>query len=234
VNESSIELSVVLPAYREADNLRALLPRLHREVAKLTESFEIIVVDTVASMDDSRDVCEESGARHINRQGSDSYGSAVKTGIQAARGRHAIFMDADGSHPPEFLARLWEQRDAATIVIASRYIDGGSTDNPRTLVWMSRLVNLTFSKVLGLRIRDVSNSLKLYRTSDLQSLELVCQNLDIIEEILVKLIRSGGHTVLEIPFSFQKRWHGASKRKMTTFILSYFGTLFRLRFGSLR
>ncbi len=54
-----------------------------------------------------------------------TFGDAVRTGIAEAMGERIIFMDADGSHAPEFILKLIDQSDANEIVIASRYVEGG-------------------------------------------------------------------------------------------------------------
>lgn len=228
--QSNVELSVVLPAYLEEENLRVLLPRLKKVVATLTPSFEILVVDTAEPMDHTRDVCEEHDVRYMNRTGGNAFGDAVRTGIEAAYGRRLIFMDADGSHTPEFIPTMWEKRDS-DVVIASRYINGGVTENSRALVWMSLILNMTYSIVLGLRCKDVSNSFKLYRTHQLREFDLECDNFDIVEEILFKLKKlNPGLKMIEIPFTFKKRMFGETKRNLLQFISTYLLTILKLRF----
>lgn len=125
----SKDLSVIMPAYLEEENLRILLPRVKNVLNKITENHEIIVVDTATPMDGSPEACRELGITYINRTGGNTYGAAIRTGIEKASGKSIIFMDADGSHYPEFINRLWENKEGNDIVIASRYIDGGHTEN---------------------------------------------------------------------------------------------------------
>lgn len=224
------ELSVVLPAYLEEENLRILLPRLNKVLKKLDVDGEIVVVDTVSPLDQTADACRENSARYVARRGGNSFGDAVRTGIAEARGRYTVFMDADGSHAPEFIPELFSRRTLADVVIASRYVEGGYTENSFLLVLMSRVVNIAYSVVLGLKCKDVSNSFKIYRTEDLQQLKLTCSNFDIVEEILLKLSRGiPGFRALEIPFSFKKRMFGETKRDLVKFILTYIGTMVRLK-----
>ena len=227
-----VEVSVVMPAYHEEENLRVLLPRLRGVLERLGVTYEIVVVDTECERDNTREVCAEWGAKYVNRQGGDAFGAAVRTGIAAAAGEWVLFMDADGSHTPEFIPQLWARREASDVVIASRYVAGGYTENSRILVAMSHIVNIVYRVVLGLRCKDVSNGFKLYRAALLKPLRLQCDNFDIIEEILYKLHR--GHKdlrITEVPFSFKKRLHGKTKRNLFAFMVSYLFTLLRLRFG---
>jgi dolichol-phosphate mannosyltransferase len=157
------------------------------------------------------------------------YGNAVCTGIARSRGRHVLFMDADGSHNPDFIPELWKWRADFDLVIASRYAPGGKTENPWILILMSQMVNIVFRLVLGLRCLDVSNSFRLYRGDDLRKLRLECQHFDIVEEILVKLAYSRDHfRIKETPSTFEKRKAGKTKRQLVTFALGYIGTLRRL------
>ena len=222
-------LSVVLPAYEEAANLARLLPALQATLGGLGIGYEILVVDTPVPRDATEAVCARHNAIYIPRRGGELYGHAVRTGIADAKGTHVIFMDSDGSHNPAFLPKLWAQRDTADLVIASRYIPGGHTENPAVLIAMSLAVNIVFRLVLGLKCADVSNSLRLYHADQIKPLALECDHFDIVEEILVKLAYSKpDFMIAEIPFTFEKRQDGKTKRKLAAFALGYASTLRRL------
>lgn len=228
----SCDLTVVLPSYLEEENLRLLLPRIKEHCKQMTPNFEILVVDTMTPKDGTPEVCKEIGVTYINRQGGNTYGDAVRTGISNSKGKKVIFMDADGSHPPSVLDELYHQKENADIVIASRYVEGGYTENSRVLVLMSLIVNMGYRIVLGLKCKDVSNSFKLYPGDTLRGLKLKCNNFDIVEEVLFKMVRANPkYTIKEVPFSFKKRMFGETKRNLFVFILTYVITLFRLRFS---
>ncbi len=170
-------------------------------------------------------ITQAAGLKAMNS----AYSHAVTSAIAASRGRWVVFMDADGSHDPAQVGRLWAERQAADLVIASRYTRGGHTDNPAILIAMSLAVNVVFRVVLGLTCADVSNSFRLYRGDDLCALTLECENFDIVEEILVKLcFARPGYTVKEIPATFAQRRSGRTKRDLRAFAVSYVGTLRRL------
>ncbi len=230
---SKLELSVVLPAYQEEENLRNLLPRLLKTLKSMDISSEVLVIDTIDPMDMTKEVCEENGIRHIKRRVDNYFGSAVRTGIQEAQGKYIIFMDADGSHPPEFIPEIFCFAEKYDVVIASRYVDKGRTENSFALIIMSRVVNWTFSIVLNLPCKDVSNSFKVYRGEQLKHVKLTCNNFDIVEEILFKLRRANPlMRFKEVPFVFKKRMFGQTKRNLFVFILTYIFTIIKLRFKS--
>ena len=230
VSKNELELTIILPAYLEEENLRILLPRIKAVLEEIEPSSEIIVIDTESPLDKTQEVCLDVGAQYFNRSGSNSYGAAIRTGISQAKGRKVIFMDADGSHAPEFIRNLYEKKDQADIVIASRYIKGGYTENSPVLVFMSLVLNITYSFVLNLKVKDVSNSFKLYSGPQLKGLSLECDNFDIVEEIIYKLSRLHPNLrIMEIPFSFKKRMFGDTKRNLLIFIVNYLFTIIRLR-----
>ena len=227
---NALELSIILPSYEEAGNLRWLLPELKSKLAGLGVSFEILVVDTEAPRDETPLICEENGVCYVPRRGGALYSHALKTGIASAKGARILCMDSDGSHPPSFVPVMWSARERADLVIASRYVKGGGTKNPAVLIFLSYLVNVIFRLILGIRCKDLSNSFRLYRGDDLRSLHLECRNFDIIEEILLKLSLSNARfSILELPFTFQTRKEGRTKRDLVSFVFSYLGTLRRLR-----
>jgi dolichol-phosphate mannosyltransferase len=226
------ELSVILPAYQEADNLAFLLPALMQVLAGLDLTSEVLVLDTCQPRDATREVAQRHGARWVPRGPGDCYGDAYRTAIAQATGEYILFMDADGSHAPGFLPQLLAERATHDVVMASRYVAGGGNGNGRLLVGMSRLLNLCYGLVLGIRCQDLSNSFKLYRRQQLLGIRLSCRNFDVIPEILLRLKRA--HPALrmkELPFRFEPRVHGVSKRRLVTFILTYLATLARLRWS---
>jgi len=229
-------LSVVIPAYEESENLHVLIPLILAELNKLPLTFfQILVVMRMNEEQDSLRAIESLGARAIKRVGDDSFGSAIKTGIQVCdrSSSHLLFMDADGSHSPLSIAKLWKAslEYSADVVIASRYVEGGSTANNWIEIQMSRVLNAIYSIVLGIGAKDISTNFKIYKTELLENLDLRCSNYDIVEELLLKIKRNKRNLVIvEIPDHFEQRLFGQSKRKLSVFIASYVVTLFRLRF----
>jgi dolichol-phosphate mannosyltransferase len=215
----------------EEENLRLILPRLKAELETIGDSFEVLVIDTMQGKDNTKVVCSQNNVSYIPRENGNNYGDAIRTGIKYALGKYTIIMDADGSHSPEFIHNLYRYKENHDIVIASRYISGGSTDNNRVLVLMSYMTNLIYSVVLNLNYKDISNSYKLYQTDLLKKLKLKCNNFDIVEEILYKIKNHNKNIrVIEIPYSFKERMFGHTKRNLLLFIFSYIIMIVKLRF----
>lgn len=226
------DVTVVLPAWREEENLRLLLPRVRAVMDGLGRPYEVLVVDAPTPVDATPEICRAEGVRHVARSPSGSYGDAFRTALREARGGLILCMDADGSHAPELLPALLARADDADLVIGSRYVDGGFTENPWILRLMSRMVNTCYSLVLSLPVSDVSNSLRVYRADKVRDIPLSCSHFDVIEEILVKMRRRHpGLRIAEVPVNFRRRMFGETKRNLVTFALGFAVTLVRLRFA---
>ena len=224
-------VSVVLPAYQEAENLSGILPALRRSLDALEIEYEVLVIDTMQPMDNTRAVCEDNHVAYIAREKGNLYGDAIRTGFLRAKGKYVVVMDADGSHDPRDIRRFYleMEKNRYDIVIGSRYCKGGKTDNNFILRFMSWALNVTYRVFFGLKVRDVSNSFRMYKADGLKKLALECDNFDIVEEILIQLqCTVEGFRAKEVPIVFRKRKAGESKRDLVKFILSYLKTMHRL------
>ena len=125
------KLALVIPALREAENLRLLLGRVRAVLSRLEIAFEIVVVD-----DDSRDgtheivsaiAVEDTRVRLLVRTGERGLSGAVLHGWRHTDATILGVMDADGQHPaeavPELVTAILGGRD---LVIGSRYVQPGS------------------------------------------------------------------------------------------------------------
>ena len=225
-----MSISLILPSYNEAKSLELLLPEIINSLNKLNEKYEIIVVDTVEPTDDTEQVCKFNNVTYLRRTGGNLYGDAIRTGIKKAACDYIAVMDADGSHKAEDLLKLCKVTPGSDIVIGSRYIDGGQTENGAILKLMSFVLNLSFRILFGLKVKDTSNSFRIYDAEKLKSLHLECNNFDIVEEILIRLkTKYVDIKIKEVPVHFNKRTAGKSKRDLSSFIPSYVRTIYMLK-----
>jgi hypothetical protein len=117
---AALELSVVIPCLNEAETLPACIEKVQRVFRELGIAGEIIIADN-GSVDASSWIARNMGARVV-QVGRKGYGSALRGGIMAARGRFVITGDADDSHDftqiPALLAKL---REGCDLVIGNRF-----------------------------------------------------------------------------------------------------------------
>ena len=209
-----MDVSVILPVVNEAENLSALIPRLIALLDRERLTHEIVVVDGPSS-DGTRETAEALGARVVaeRRRG---YAGALETGIAEARGDYVLTLDADQSHDPDFIVKMWRARTRADIVIASRYALGGVAYSGFVRRFTSWLLNVVLRRMLSMPVRDLSSGYRLYRREVLANLELTATNFEVLEEILVKAYASG-FSVVEVPFTYFPRGAGRSHAKLVSF-----------------
>ena len=225
-----MSISIVLLAYKEEENLRVLLPEIINYVEKCGEEYEVVVVDAAQPADNTCEVCKLHNARYINQE-EPGFGGAFRTAIKYAQMDKFLILDGDGSHPPKYIPEIYHKyvAEQCDVVIGSRYVKGGKTDDSKTSIWMSRILNFTFRICLGISAKDISTDYRMYDTAQLKKVELISTNYDVLQEVLLKLKLSNKKLKIgEVPIHFQKRMYGDSKRQLLKFIVSYIKTLFRL------
>lgn len=223
-------LSVVLLAYKEAENLKVLLPEIINHVRRCDEDYEILVIDTEEPLDNTKEVCDEYGVRYINQE-EPYFGGAFRTGIRYATKDKFLILDSDGSHPPKYIPDIYQKfvSDKCDVAIGSRYVEGGVTDDSKSSQIMSKILNTTFRVFLGIKAKDISTDYRMYDTKQLKKVTLRCNNYDVLQEVLLKLrLQNKNLKIGESPISFSKRLYGESKRQLLKFIFSYLKTLFYL------
>jgi len=219
------DLSIVIPAMNEKENLELLLPALKEVISGLGIDAEIIVADG-GSTDGTPDAAATRGARVVP-QIERGYGGALLAGFAASRAPYVITMDADLSHRPVVLEELWRHRHDGDVVIASRYVPSGEADVGGFRRLLSRVLNVTYSRALSLPVKDLSSGFRLYRRNILQGILLQSRDFDALEEILIR-IHADGWQVHEVPFRYMSRGSGKSHARLLKFGWSYLKTLVRM------
>ncbi len=225
-------ISVIVLAYKEEENLRKILPRIREGLDKTGEKYEIIVVDTEIPLDNTEEVCKDNGARYINQTAA-GFGGAFKTGIDSVSMDRVITIDADGAHDPAYIPQMVElfSTRKCDIVIGSRYVKGGGTNDPAFNVAMSKVLNGTYRLFFGLKAKDLSTNFRMYYSEDIKDLDISSRNYDVLQEVLIKIKwnKKGKLCIKEFPIILQKRISGESKRRLFEFIGSYLHTLFAMK-----
>lgn len=207
---------VILPTYNERPNLPSMIDAIRTYIAA-----DILVVDD-NSPDGTGQLADELSRQHtsvhvLHRTEKQGLGPAYIAGFQWALTRHyqsIIEMDCDFSHAPWDLPRMVHRSATADLVIGSRYIPGGGTENwdqRRRLV--SRLGNAYVSLFLGSTIHDWTGGFRCFRRELLAEM-----NLDRVKakgyvfqvEMAWRAFQAGA-VITELPIRFRDRIHGHSK-----------------------
>jgi dolichol-phosphate mannosyltransferase len=231
---------VVIPTYNEIENVEAII----RKVFSLPHPFDLLIIDD-GSPDGTAAVVktlmqEFPGQLHIEeRKGKLGLGTAYIHGFKWAlqRGYEYIFeMDADFSHPPEDLVRLYSACavEGHDVAIGSRYITGVNVVNwPINRVLMSYFAGTYVRTITGMKIMDptagfICYTAKVLRTINLDNIRFIGYAFQI--EMKFNSWKYG-FSIVEVPIIFTDRTKGASKMSRGIFKEAVFGVI-NLKVGS--
>lgn len=222
-------ISVVLLAYKEAENLKILFPRILDALKETGTDYEIVLIDSEKPLDATPEICAQFGVKYFNQE-EPHYAGAFRTGIRKATMERMLVLDCDGSHDPVVIPAIYRKSmEGYDLVIGSRYCDGGKTNDSPLSICMSKVLNTTMRLVVGVKAKDISTSYRMYRTDEIQAVHLECENYDVLQEVILKMkLKKPDFRIGEVPIQFEKRIYGESKRQLLKFIRGYIRTLFRL------
>ena len=236
-----MERLVIIPTYNEKENIAAIIDA----VMNLPIRFHVLVIDD-GSPDGTANIVKDLMATkfpetlHIlEREGKQGLGTAYIAGFRWAIEHKADYifeMDADFSHNPEDLLKLYEAcaNEGADLAIGSRYVTGVNVVNwPMGRVLMSYFASFYVRTVLGVSIRDTTAGFVCYRRQVLETIEL-----DKIRfkgyafQIEMKFTAyKCGFAIKEVPIIFVNRVLGTSKMSGGIFSEALLGVI-RLKISS--
>lgn len=229
---------VIIPTYNEKENIENII----RYVFSLEKEFHILIVED-NSPDGTADIVkrliEEFPERLFieQRKGKLGLGTAYIHGFKWAlqRGYDFIFeMDADFSHPPKDLLRLYEAcSKGADMAVGSRYVDGkiSVVNWPIGRVIMSYYASWYVRLITGMRIGDATAGFACYKRQVLEQIKLdKIRFVGYAFQIEMKYtVFQKGFKIVEVPIIFTDRVFGESKMSMKIFKEAFFG-VFSLKF----
>lgn len=206
---------MILPTYNERDRLAELVDAVFAACASGGVALELIVVDD-NSPDGTGRIADELAAtrpmRVVHRPGKLGLGSAVVAGFAVATADVVGVMDADFSHPPALVPRMFAILRAtdADLLVASRYIPGGSTPNwPFTRRLLSR-IGCWLARPL-VPLRDAASGFFLIRRAIAEGVTIKAGGFKICLELVV---RGAARRLVEMPYQFDDREQGESKMSL--------------------
>ncbi|WP_309396188.1 glycosyltransferase [Cerasicoccus maritimus] len=213
----SPDVTIVIPTFNEADNVRAMYDKI--SVALADWNWEIIYVDD-DSPDNTADLVaklaeNEPRVRLIRRIGRRGLSSASIEGFMASTAEYIGLIDADGQHDERILPQMLRtlRSESLDLVIGSRYVGDGSADGLANAgrVWASRFATRLSSLVMKESVTDPMSG---YFVMNRQYLEKSVRNVSGKGyKILLDLITSNSEPLRfkEIPYNFRERMAGDSK-----------------------
>ncbi len=215
-------ITTTILTFNEEENIKLLIPNIIKNIEKITDDYEINVIDSPKSTDNSKEICNKYPKVKYYVQEGPYFIDALKTAIKYASKDIFLYIDADFSHPPEYIPDLYNAfiSNNADLVIGSRYIKGGETDDSLKNIIFSKFLNLIYKIISGIyNIEDISGGYKMYKTDILKNMDLFSRYFEMQIEILVKAkLKNPDLKVIEVPIHFKKRENGCSKRNYLTFL----------------
>jgi len=213
-----LHLTVIIPTYNEKDNIETLVGQL----LALPLEVNVIVVDD-NSPDGTGAIADRLAIEHpgrvsvIHRAGKLGLGTAYIAGFKKALAEGADLictMDADFSHDPSYIPALVSKiEEGYDLVIGSRYVRGGGSNQTLPRKALSWGANTITRVLVGLHVHDTTAGFRCYRRQVLESLGLDAirsSGYSFLFEMLFRVERLGWK-VGEVPIRFQDRRLGASK-----------------------
>jgi glycosyltransferase involved in cell wall biosynthesis len=197
-------LSIVVPAFNEAENIGALI----KEIRKSVPFNEIIVVDD-GSTDGTAEAARIDHVKVISHPNNKGYGAAIKTGIEAAQGDWIVTIDADGQHNPQDINKLW--RGCADLSVGSRQNSSGRVRGIGK--WVLKKLAEYLS---GKKIPDLNSGMKLARREDLKKYIRLCPDGMSFSDTLTLLYLQNGKKVNFVPIAVRERHSGKSTISLKT------------------
>lgn len=223
-----MKLSVVIPAYNEAEGITDTLEKIYAKLSAEGITHEILVVN-----DNSKDNTLEVLANlknsvpslvvHTNK-GPNGFGYAVRYGLERFSGDCVAVVMADLSDSPEdlvvFYRKLLEGYDC---VFGTRWSKGGKVyDYPKHKLYLNRFFNNIVRLLFGIKYNDVTNAFKLYKKETIDGVKpFLSPHFNLTVEIPLKAIIRG-YTYAVIPNSWTNRKHGVSNLKIREMGSRYF------------
>jgi dolichol-phosphate mannosyltransferase len=232
-------ISIVVPTYREADNLPLVAKAVDEALAGLGHDFELLFIDD-DSQDGSEEICAELSERFpvriVVRKGERGLATAVIHGISVSSGDIVVVMDGDLSHPPGVIPSMTDRllSGESDFVLGSRYVEGGSIDEDRSLF---RKLNSVIPSLLArplCPLKDPMSGFFAFRRADMPDPSCLSP---VGYKIALEIYAKGDfQNPSELPIHFAERQHGESKLTLKEQLnfLRHLGRLYayRLRLGS--
>ena len=227
-------VTVVVPTYKEVENLPLLIDRLAKVRAEHKLELDVLIMD-----DDSRDGSAELVAarpepwvRIVVRTADRGLSPSVLDGMRRGQGDVFVCMDADLSHPPEAIPHMLRKlAEGADFVIGSRYVRGGSTsDDWGFLRWINSRVATLLARPLTSARDPMAGFFAFRRTTFAAGRDFNPVGYKIGLEFIVKC---GCERVVEVPIHFEDRQLGKSKLTMRQQLLyiKHLRRLYTFKFG---
>ena len=203
---SKTEVSIIIPAYDEAENIGELI----KNIKNLHPDFEVIVIND-GSTDDTGGKAKDAGAIVYSHPYNIGNGAAIKSGIRIASGDVLVFMDGDGQHDPGDIAKLLECLPDFDMVVGARS-KGHQASWGRA--FGNRIYNRLASYVAKFPIQDLTSGFRAVKSDIAHGFLYLLPNTYSYPTTLTLGILRSGRSLKYVPIHTLSRKNGKSKIKL--------------------
>lgn len=223
-----MKLSVVIPAYNEAEGITETLQKIYAKLLAENITHEILVVND-NSKDNTLAVLTALQSEittlvvHTNA-GPNGFGYAIRYGLERFSGDCVAIVMADLSDSPDDLVAFYRKMlEGYDCVFGTRWSQGGKVfDYPRHKLFLNRFFNNVVRLLFGIKYNDVTNAFKLYKRETIDGVKpFLSPHFNLTVEIPLKAIIRG-YTYAVLPNSWTNRKHGVSNLKIREMGSRYF------------
>lgn len=210
VRNNTLDLSIVIPAYNEADTISGMIAATNKAISKSSLNFEILIIDD-GSQDSTREVIQgiKNPRLHLfTHPYNKGNGSAIKTGIHHAKGKYIVCLDADGQHDPNEILKLYEHANQYDLVVGARTKQYQSTN----IRWLGNFVfNALASSLTKFKIEDLTSGFRIFRAHAIkQYIDLLPPRFSYPTTSTLIFLKAG-YSVKYVPVKMLPRTLGSSK-----------------------
>lgn len=207
----SIHLSVFFPCYNDSQTIGNLVEDAIHVLKKLTNNYEVIVVDD-GSTDASRRILKELFKKYaqlkvVFHEKNIGYGGAIQSGFKKAQGKYIFYTDGDGQYDVKEFPRLVNMlKENVTFVNGIKI----NRNDPFYRIIIGKVYNYIVRLLFSLPVADINCDFRLIKSNLLKSKRLQSSSGAIGVE-LVKIAQKNGAVFAQVPVSHYPRRFGKSQ-----------------------
>jgi glycosyltransferase involved in cell wall biosynthesis len=233
VTDQTIEISLIVPALNEEDNLEELVKGVESVIKRHQLATEVLIVDD-ASTDNTfvRATCLAENypfVKPLHKGPPRGMGLSIWYGMQHAQGKVGVIIMADHVDPIDTIPIFRDKiiKEGYDLVLLSRWTNSGDTENiPPIYRFYQRGFRFLSRLLLGIKIQDITYAYRGFNMDFIRSIGLMSHGFNISPEITFRTYYAGGK-ICEVPGRQGRRYRGVSKFLFSRAYLEYGGVLFR-------
>lgn len=233
-NNKLSSVSFFCPAYNDEKNLPMLIPKAHKFLSSITDTFEIIIIED-GSPDKTGSVADElsskySNIRVVHHKKNLGYGATLKRGFIESRNEYVMYTDGDNQYD------IYEFKPYLYLLDSADIISGYVVNNKKAVSFARKLqsffFNITIHILFFTRMKDINCSMKIYKRKVIDSIIIQSNSAFVDAEMLLRA-RGKGFFIKDFPVTHYERRNGLASGSKPAVVLATIIDMIKYRFGML-